>query len=68
MNPIQQAIFNTIKDAIIRNDSDRLLTCKELEINPRSLYNYTHRMPELKEYLRPKPEYGNSKWRRFKDD
>jgi hypothetical protein len=68
MNPIQQAIFDTIKEALENNDGNRLLACKELEINSRSLYNYMNRMPELKEYVRPKIQYGNDKWRRFPDE
>ena len=68
MNPIQQAIYDTIKKALIDNDGNRILACKDLEINPRSFYNYSNRMPGLKEYVRPKMERGNAKWRRFKDE
>lgn len=69
--PMEQAVFNVVRDVLIKHRGNRMKTAEELGITTRTIYNYCQKWEDLKAYVRDYhmgDKIGNEKWRRYPDE
>jgi len=57
-----------IIEALKACDGNQAAAAETLNLNPRSIYNYRQKRPEINEYIRPynmERRNGNKKWERY---